>query len=50
MELSALLMDLLVQQDIRRSEILDTLKTLEDNWDKKSQDYWLNQYQALLNR
>ncbi|KAL3285366.1 hypothetical protein HHI36_019474 [Cryptolaemus montrouzieri] len=49
-ELSILLMDILEQQDIRRSEILDTLKTLEANWDKQSQDYWLKQYQALLSR
>ncbi|XP_044748828.1 E3 ubiquitin-protein ligase LRSAM1-like isoform X2 [Coccinella septempunctata] len=49
-ELSILLMDLLEQQDLRRSELLATLKTLEDNWDRKSQDYWLKQYQALLNR
>ncbi|KAK9877237.1 hypothetical protein WA026_016981 [Henosepilachna vigintioctopunctata] len=50
MELSVLLMDLLDQQDIRRSEILDTLKSLEENWDKQSQDYWLKQYGDLLQR
>lgn len=49
-ELSNLLMDLLDQQQIRRSEILSTLENLEKKWDKVSEDYWLNQYHELLSR
>ncbi|XP_067015891.2 E3 ubiquitin-protein ligase LRSAM1 isoform X2 [Anabrus simplex] len=51
--LSELLMDLLTQQDVRRKQLLATVKEMERRrWMKEGEevegDYWLLQYQLLL--
>ncbi|XP_066147793.1 E3 ubiquitin-protein ligase LRSAM1-like isoform X2 [Euwallacea fornicatus] len=48
--LSTLLMDLLEQQRERRSQLLSTLQTMEDNICDNSEDFWLRQYQRLLEK
>lgn len=48
--LSALLMDLLDRQSDRRAELLETLQCLERSHDDATEDFWLRQYQGLLNR
>lgn len=48
--LSALLMDLLDRQSERRSQLLETLQCLERSRDDAVEDFWLRQYQGLLNR
>ncbi|XP_022908805.1 E3 ubiquitin-protein ligase LRSAM1-like isoform X2 [Onthophagus taurus] len=45
--LSLLLMQLLEEQNVRRTQLLSTIKTLELNTDN-SEDYWLRQYQQIL--
>ncbi|XP_017780178.1 PREDICTED: E3 ubiquitin-protein ligase LRSAM1-like isoform X1 [Nicrophorus vespilloides] len=47
--LSILLMDLLEQQGVRRSQLLETLQSLEDK-KEQAEDFWLIQYQQLLDR
>lgn len=41
-------MDLLEQQTKRKSELLDTLLCLESQRENEHQDFWLMQYQKLL--
>ncbi|XP_066256421.1 E3 ubiquitin-protein ligase LRSAM1-like isoform X2 [Euwallacea similis] len=48
--LSILLMDLLEQQRERRSQLLSTLQTMEDSICDNSEDFWLRQYQQLLEK
>lgn len=45
-----LLMDLIHQQNERRSQLLSTLKILDANKEAAVEDFWLRQYQGLLNR
>lgn len=45
-----LLMDLIHQQNKRRSQLLSTLKALDENKETAIEDFWLRQYQGLLNR
>lgn len=45
-----LLLDLIYQQNERRSQLLSTLKTLDENKEAAVEDFWLRQYQGLLNR
>lgn len=47
-ELSMMLMSLLQLQAERRSQLLSTLKTMEER--RSVEDFWLCQYQTLLNR
>ncbi|KAK4877286.1 hypothetical protein RN001_009792 [Aquatica leii] len=47
-QLSMMLMDLLEQQAERRTQLLSTLKSMEAS--KKIEDFWLCQYQQLLER
>lgn len=49
-DLSALLMDLLDRQNERRAQLLETLQSLEKKQDDVVEDFWLRQYQGLLNR
>ena len=42
-------MQLLEDQSCRRAELLSTMKTLEQHEDCVD-DYWLRQYQQLMNR
>lgn len=46
--LSKLLMELLHQQDERRAQLFATLKLMEER--NSNQDFWLLQYQQLLER
>ena len=48
--LSKLLTDLLEQQKIRREQLISSLKNLEDDFENVNQDFWLRQYQQLLDR
>lgn len=45
-----LLTDLLDQQNCRRTQLLSTLKNLEISGDTALEDFWLKQYQQLLDR
>lgn len=45
--LSILLMELLEQQNQRRTHLLSTLRTIEDSYDT-AEDFWLRKYQQLL--
>lgn len=45
-----LLMDLIHQQNQRRSQLLSTLQALDENKEAAVEDFWLRQYQGLLNR
>lgn len=45
-----LLMDLIHQQNERRSQLLSTLQILNENKEAAAEDFWLRQYQGLLNR
>lgn len=47
-QLTFVLMDLLEQQAKRKSELLDTLLCLESQRENEIQDFWLLQYQKLL--
>ncbi|GJQ76835.1 hypothetical protein Trydic_g15042 [Trypoxylus dichotomus] len=47
--LSSLLMELLDQQNCRRIQLLSTIKMLEEKVDT-SEDFWLIQYQLLMDR
>lgn len=47
LNLSILLMDLLDQQNIRRTQLLTTIQSLED-CNPSAEDFWLRQYQRLL--
>lgn len=47
-QLVTLLDDLLDQQSIRRKQLVDTLKEMEQNDAEKSTDFWLRNYQKLL--
>lgn len=44
------LMDLINQQNERRSQLLSTLQALDENKEAAIEDFWLRQYQGLLNR
>lgn len=48
MRLTYILTDLLEQQESRRAKLCDTLKTMEAQKSNEEQDYWLLQYQRLL--
>lgn len=48
--LSKLLTDLLDQQKIRREQLISSLKNLENDFENVNQDFWLRQYQQLLDR
>ncbi|XP_050311720.1 E3 ubiquitin-protein ligase LRSAM1-like isoform X2 [Anthonomus grandis grandis] len=51
MNLSALLMELLEQQRLRRAQLLSTIKTMEQfKCDDVDEDFWLRQYQSLLEK
>lgn len=45
-----LLLDLIHQQNQRRLQLLSTLKALDENKEATVEDFWLRQYQGLLNR
>lgn len=47
-QLVTLLDDLLDQQSIRRKQLIDTLKEMEQNDADKTTDFWLRNYQKLL--
>ncbi|KAF5273286.1 hypothetical protein FQR65_LT04708 [Abscondita terminalis] len=47
-QLSMMLIDLLDQQAERRSQLLSTLRTMEES--RRIEDFWLCQYQQLLER
>ncbi|KRT79902.1 hypothetical protein AMK59_7870, partial [Oryctes borbonicus] len=47
--LSSLLMELLDQQNCRRIQLLSTIKILEEK-DNTTEDFWLIQYQLLMDR
>ena len=49
MHLSCLLIDLLEQQKDRRTQLLSTLQNLEE-FNDNSDDFWLKQYQRLLDK
>lgn len=44
------LIDLINQQNERRSQLLSTLQALDENKEAAIEDFWLRQYQGLLNR
>lgn len=44
-----LLLDLLDQQELRRTQLLSTIKALEESNDT-ADDFWLKQYQRLLDQ
>lgn len=48
LNLTYVLMDLMEQQAKRKSELLDTLVCLESQRENEIQDFWLLQYQKLL--
>lgn len=48
MRLTYILLDLLDQQSKRQQELFDTLICLEQQKEKEQQDFWLLQYQKLL--
>lgn len=48
MNLTYVLMDLLKQQDQRKQQLLDTLKIIERQKEGEQTDFWLMQYQKLL--
>lgn len=48
MNLTYVLMDLLDQQKQRKQELLSTLQLMEAQKEKEQQDFWLLQYQKLL--
>ncbi|XP_056639062.1 E3 ubiquitin-protein ligase LRSAM1-like isoform X1 [Diorhabda sublineata] len=48
--LSVLLIDLLEQQKERRSQLISTLQTMEENNKESVEDFWLRQYQRLLDK
>lgn len=48
MNLTYILMDLLKQQDQRKQQLLDTLKMIEQQKEGEHTDFWLMQYQKLL--
>lgn len=48
MNLTYVLMDLLKQQDQRKQQLLDTLKMIEQQKEGEHTDFWLMQYQKLL--
>lgn len=47
-KLTSILLDLLEQQSKRKCELLDTLKCLELQRENEQRDFWLLQYQKLL--
>ncbi|XP_058120111.1 E3 ubiquitin-protein ligase LRSAM1-like isoform X2 [Anopheles coustani] len=48
--LTYVLTDLLKQQDQRKQQLLDTLKIIEKQKESEQTDFWLLQYQKLLDR
>lgn len=50
LNLSILLIDLLEQQKQRRTQLISTLQTIEEQNSRSSEDFWLRQYQGLLER
>ncbi|XP_058460230.1 E3 ubiquitin-protein ligase LRSAM1-like [Malaya genurostris] len=48
--LTYVLMDLLKQQDQRKQQLLETLKIIEQQKEGEQTDFWLLQYQKLLDR
>ncbi|XP_055917741.1 E3 ubiquitin-protein ligase LRSAM1-like [Eupeodes corollae] len=48
MRLTYILTDLLDQQESRRAKLCDTMKSMEAQKSNEQQDYWLLQYQRLL--
>lgn len=46
--LSQVLMELLAQQDLRKRELVEMLTKMEDAREGERQDFWLLQYQRLL--
>uniref|UniRef100_A0A182RUX6 RING-type domain-containing protein n=1 Tax=Anopheles funestus TaxID=62324 RepID=A0A182RUX6_ANOFN len=48
--LTYVLTDLLKQQDQRKQQLLDTLKIIEKQKENEQTDFWLLQYQRLLDR
>lgn len=48
MKLTFVLMDLLDQQTQRKQELLDTLQQMESQKESEQRDFWLLQYQRLL--
>uniref|UniRef100_A0A182J3G8 Disease resistance R13L4/SHOC-2-like LRR domain-containing protein n=1 Tax=Anopheles atroparvus TaxID=41427 RepID=A0A182J3G8_ANOAO len=48
--LTYVLTDLLKQQDQRKQQLLDTLKIIEKQKESEQADFWLLQYQRLLDR
>lgn len=49
-DLSMLLMELLSQQKQRRAQLLTTLQCIEDERNDTVEDFWLKQYQRLLDK
>lgn len=50
LDLSILLIDLLEQQKQRRAQLISTLQTIEEQNSQNAEDFWLRQYQTLLER
>ncbi|XP_048525342.1 E3 ubiquitin-protein ligase LRSAM1 isoform X3 [Dendroctonus ponderosae] len=50
LNLSRLLTDLLAQQKERRAQLLSTLQIMEEHSAEDSEDFWLRQYQRLLEK
>lgn len=50
LNLSILLIDLLEQQKQRRAQLISTLQTIEEQNNQSTEDFWLRQYQGLLER
>ncbi|XP_058830179.1 E3 ubiquitin-protein ligase LRSAM1-like [Topomyia yanbarensis] len=48
LNLTYVLMDLLKQQDQRKQQLLETLKVIEQQQESEQTDFWLMQYQKLL--
>lgn len=48
MELTAILLDLMNQQENRRVQLIDTVKELEKQNTLQVEDYWLIQYQRIM--
>ncbi|XP_023020535.2 E3 ubiquitin-protein ligase LRSAM1 [Leptinotarsa decemlineata] len=48
--LSVLLMELLEQQKERRSQLISTLQIMEQSNNQNMEDFWLKQYQRLLDK
>ncbi|CAH1101966.1 unnamed protein product [Psylliodes chrysocephalus] len=48
--LSVLLIDLMEQQKERRAQLISTLQIMEESYSESIEDFWLRQYQRLLDK